>query len=627
MTVTLIANPPFQVNFQAYNPSLSPVRSSLQKVSDVASKVFAIMKIVGLSAYQTVRTNISTVLTSFQHIVLGVSRGRFNPPTSLTILAFRVAVWAGFFMLGFIFSTISTVRQNLIALPSQLASYLPNSIDGRHLVAKSTAIDMHNVPAAITVDKILELYNEINFTNPQAPGYMPPSTRQESYGSNVVNFDVYSLRGHLTTFVNHVNDRDAFLGTPPSYMMAQLMKFYQKIEDATRFNINKVVSEYDEFMLQHIGQNITKEHPDYNRYNELLQAKARLAIDMAIAGAHCGARYMGDAMDAYLANQGDLAANNQGLQAKLFYLLGKSRETIARGQIQEHLGFDTHAFSKYMANLGTLLGIPGTEDIVEYLTGNRFDRDRFLRLFFEAYTPDHIRDEVQKEIKRSQEFREAVFDWLKDRSKDWKKDEYKALVEKIVSEIKPVEVSTTFTKVGYFIVMLHGLKKTGRLDLKDLEKWDDFLTELFVLPYSKELIPNPLDRHNLKSLLLNAQLVSQLQGLVQAIANGQELNLEEVKKISNTMDKAGAVKQAIIKNNLPPIDMDVLYRAVESNANLTTIIQDHVDHQRNAEFLEAITRSDEFPDEDPAITVTQHGLRQEVLNWILYENQVLKPVS
>ncbi len=619
MAVTLIQNPPFVLNLQEYAPPLSPLRSHVQKVQDVALKALAIIKALGVSAYQAVATNVGSIWSSFQVIVLGMSGNRFNPPTNAYVLGFRAALWAGAITIGFIYYTIVITRQNLLSIPGQLANFIHRQLDAHHLVSKNTSIDVSHVPHDIQVGTLISLYDEINFTNPDAPGYMPPSTRRESYGQNVVEFSVDSLRNHLGTFIQHVENREAFLGTPPELLVGQLMKFYQKIEDAVRFSLHKVTKDYDDFILQHQGVQITKEHPDYQRYNELLQAKARVAIDMAIAGAHCGARYMGDSIDTYLALRGEVGDNIQGLQGNLYYLLGKVRERIAREQIYQNLGGDTHHFARYMANLGTLLGLPGTEDVIEYLTGGRFDRDRHLRNFFEVYTPTRIREEVQNEIKTSQAFRETVYDWLKDHSKEWNKDVYTARQEAIISAIKPIEQSSTFVRIEKFVDFV----KTIPEELKTLpdmdEDWNLFIDDLLVLDKAKAQY-NPIDRNQLKTLLVKDQFKDELKAIIK---EGKDLSA--IKEICLAYDNAAQINRVITANDTSPIDIEVLYRAVTNKQDITPIIKDHLDRARGIEFLEAITRSETDEDEEPGETVIKQGLKPGVLDWILFESKILRP--
>lgn len=639
MHVTLIANPPFLLDLREVKNDNEVSVTLREKVHKVAISIFTHLKILGISMYQSLATNSRYLWTTFRYIVLGFNGRNYIPATNGTNLAIRCGLWALAHTIGFIYYTVVLFLQNVHSLPSYLLKYAPRELDTSHLTAKNTAIDVSGVPEEIQVSNLLSLYRDINFSNSEQPGYMSPASRKE--GS--ITYSVYDLRTNLETFVNNVNERKAFLGTPPAYMAPQLMKFYQKIQDAVRFTMHKVTKDYDDFMTAHQGQALTKEHPDYQQYNNLLEDKARLAIDMAIAGAHCGARYMGDSVDAYLAIQGDLGDKTQGLQAKLSFILAKERETIARGDIARHLGHDTHAFSSYMANMGSLLGIPGSEDIIEYLSGWRFNRHKYLTHFFETYTPDRIRQRVQNEIKSSQSFREATFDWLQDQVKDWKKAEYIGRVNDVLSSIKPInpgEQSPYFAKIQQFIGLVQKLKETGALSAEARalmpnmdDNYVDFMDDLFTLQQAKEhlatLFPGNVmqimqSRNALKSALIKPEVRDELKKIIAAICADTPVELDSIKKISITLDKVASVNTAISRGNFPTIDETVLFRALENNTNLQTILQDHTNRQRKVEFLDALMQSETNQEEESAVTVTRDGLKEPVLNWILVANKILK---
>ena len=193
------------------------------------------------------------------------------------------------------------------------------------------------------------------------------------------------LKEGLKKFIERVKNRTAFLGTPPAYEIIRLFEFYQQIEDATRLSIHKVIDDLQKFTAAN-GTDTPNYSPSVmNTYKDLLENQARLAIDLAIAGKHCGARYMGDSMGAYYRLHGDGISAQDTLMDNLIETLALKRKEIAARRIAIDLGQDTHDFSNWMASLGKLLGIPGTQNIVEHLA-HPLNIELHLGKFFGDYT-------------------------------------------------------------------------------------------------------------------------------------------------------------------------------------------------------------------------------------------------
>ena len=627
--VRLISEPPFYVNFRQESPRLGFRASVCHKVTVVAKNVFDLIKVLAVAAKETAVTNLKTMWPTFKRFVLGYDGTRFNMSDDATWLLIKASLWVVGHTVGYIFMTTIAAHRLYKALPSYLLGIVPDGINIAHLKAQKTKIETAHIPPTIRVSTLLSVFDTINFTNPDGPGYMPPSVRRE----DGLEYSVHQLRSYLNTFIHRVEGRVAFLGTPPSYMAPQLLCFYQKIEDATRFSLHKVIKEYDDFMRAHQGVIPANGTPDYKEYCDLLENKARVAIDMAIAGAHCGARYMGDAIDTYMGLQNNGLGAVQNLETRLWTLLANRREMIARGDIQRHLGRDTHAFSAYMANMGGVLGLPGAENVVEYLTGSSFDRERFLRLFFRNYTPEDIRETVQREIQSSQSFREVLFDWLKVQNKDWKKEVYKSKVKTILQEIKQESEQIHFNKISQFLELVKELHAKGVLPEMN-DSWSEYLDDLFNLDDSRayfERIFAGVDKisllrakNDLKQILQNVRFEADVKQVIAALQAKNPLDLTHLKSTCDTQDKIYKINEAIAKAEFPTLDEAVLFRAITGKTRLQTVIEDYVDRMRREEFLQALIKVND--DEDPEQTLARVGVKRDVLNWILYSHGILKPV-
>lgn len=694
-------NPLFSINIEQASDVLKP-KSLRERVQDKAKDFFIYLKIIGRSCSEAFMTNARYSWSTFRYIVLRYDGNNIRIPETGTQWMVRGGIWLVAHTIGFVALSIFHIMKNVRALPAYLMQFAPQEINLLHLVAKKTSIDVSHVPANIQVSTLLNLYDQINFTNKDAPGYMPELARLEARKT----FSVAELRQHLNVFVNNVNGRVPFLGTPPAYLAPQLMKFYKKIEDAVRYSVHKVVKDYDDFMRTHgnvapqpgwdsdyhnyekllkvesaarqeyesfagrvnvderkLSELQTKKEKakeeidtfvkarggkppkgpseDYKKYCGLLEDKARVAIDMAIAGAHCGARYMGDAIDTYLSKQDpNSSIELQTMQGRLWMLLGKKREKIARSDIQQHMGQDTHSFSAYMANMGELLGIPGTEDTVEYLGGSLFDRQKYLRLFFQKYTPEVVRSTIQDEIKKSATFREAIFDWLKDRVGNWKKKEYQAKIDEVLESAKAAKSKESKypEQITLFARLIEELNAKGAYNklladdspFPNLEKWDDYYDALFGCPDAKSFfqeqfksLGNPVAIIQAKQQVKIALSKPQFKQSIQDIVTGKEDAIESFKKTAAIFDQVQAVNQVLAESEYPTIDEDVLYRCFTQKNPLKPIVQDHIDQLRRAEFLDALTRKSE--DEEPAKTIEREGLKKPVLDWILYSQHILHP--
>ena len=109
----------------------------------------------------------------------------------------------------------------------RLSLFQSDQIDLTHMRTKDLALDASGVPSNITVGSLLEILNSINFDDPNLPGYMPPSSRSEYYGSN---YSKAQLVEYINRFIFNVNYRVPFLGTPVAG--PRLFEFYHQMNDA-----------------------------------------------------------------------------------------------------------------------------------------------------------------------------------------------------------------------------------------------------------------------------------------------------------------------------------------------------------------------------------------------------------
>lgn len=376
-TIKLLDNPLYVVDFKQYAKKSSESHLTLrQRINHVATFP---LKATTLFFEALVRANWMTLThlrISFFQNVLGYygPLSKFKPPSDIYLATFKVAFW----ILGTAWYTTKTTCDLFVQKMwgdrnDKSIHYLERfnpEIDMSHIQTKELVLDASKVPAEIQVDSLLTLFDAINFTVPNAPGYMAETSRVE----NKKTYSVEELRTSLAKYIYNVKNRVAFLGTPPALDTPKLMRFYQHIEDATRLSIYKVTQDLEKFKASHPLDPSQYEEKELKEYKNLLENCARVALDLSIAGKHCGARYMGDVTTLYSDMHGEITLTAESLQDYLIEILAKRRGEIARGQIEKHLGMNTHQFALYMSKLGSILAIPGSQNVVEHLS-DQLDRD------------------------------------------------------------------------------------------------------------------------------------------------------------------------------------------------------------------------------------------------------------
>ncbi len=600
LALTLNLNPPFQVDFSQF--ARQKQASNLQRVENIAFRVLKLIKILFTStiksAYQTVRHS----GTSFKHIVLGYygDLSQFRPPADIYLAVFKVFFWIA--SMGWCFittacrNTYNEMRGNK-NIPF-LQQFAGKEIDIAHIQTKEIAIDVSGIPADVTVNHLLEIFDQINFDRPGEPGYMAPISRRE--GSTT--YTKYELRESLIKFVGHVQRRVAFLGTPPAYDTPQLMAFYQQIEDAARFSIHKAQQDLREF--QNRGSN------NQQVYRNLLENQARVALSLAIAGKHCGARFMGEAMELYDNAKGEDGIAQGTLKECLIELLAYKRKEIALAQIQRYLGSDTHSYNQYMAGMGQLLAIPGTQNVIEHLSQN-LDRSLYTRRFFEKYTEEFILAAIQEKVKKSQIFREKITDWLRDQVGDWRKIEDRRIFDNklrraddIFKELLSADFAlcNSLTQFASLIRNLHPI----HLPNQNLD-WSDFVDELFTLDAIRDKLPSDrVEKAHFR----------------QGIKSLEQLGKDSVEKMKQGNVASEGLRESLLcmqkvsrLATLTGLERETLLRVVKGEKQLIDALCEQDEQERRNRFLEALNLEQ----------IAQNGLPPELLEWVVVAHEILLP--
>lgn len=620
-TITFIKSPPYIVDFREFAPQSQKqeILALNQKVQRIALGSLQLIKHFFIALHEATYQTFSNAGISFKHIVLGYygSLHNFRPPGDIYLAVFKVAYW----ILGMAWCLTTTTARLFVekVSPTSNSSVLSNfskDLNVAHIKTNELSMDVSGVPKEIKVDNLAEIFDQINFTHSELPGYMVSTSRQEGTEAQ--------LKESLATFISNVNKRVAFLGTPPAYDTPRLMAFYQQIEDAVRLSIHKVNQNIADFEKSN-GKDLTNYNEvQMRKYKDLLEAKARMAIDLAIAGLHCGARYMGESMSTYYSFYGDSIMSDKSLEDSLIELLAQRRREIAHSQILLHFGNDsqsTHKFNKYMVNLGGILGIPGSKNIVEHLD-THFNRDLYLKKFFEKYTVDKIITTIENEIKKSQTFREKITDWLKDQVREWKKDneDSNKHIESIKEILKEkIDNPDAIANINNFQALVAHLKET-KVALPPLDKgWDEFIQELFGLKVAQQWCQAqfPGNRmeysQKIRSLkatcseaMLGPELLDQLKNVV---LNDVKLDLNKFIQKFSDIKKIEKIQKVI------RLETATLERVLKNEADLNKVIHDYLDLDRHNKFLEMLNIEN----------IATEGLSAALMEWLLVSQKILLP--
>lgn len=638
--------------------------TTLEKVQACAQHSFQLLGIFFVSSKDALFRTLGSAGISFKYTVLGYygSWSRIRFPENAHLIVFKIVFWVASMGWGIIATTSRLFLERASTGHSLfLEQFASDEIDVAHIKTEESSLDASNVPSDIQVDTLLELFNAINFTDRNAPGYMAETARQEGDKT----FIQEELRVNINNFIHRVNTREAFIGTPPAHDVPRLMDFYQQIEDAVRLSIHKARENVIDFEGKNKNASGSFSYDELaedkkQEYKNLLQTQARVALDLAIAGKHCGARYMGEALDVYYSvyNKEGIS-NDKDLQGTLIEILAKKREEIAKEEARK-LGLGnatsdtTHQFAKYMGNMGRLLGIPGTKNIIEHLSKS-IDTYKLLDDFFRKYTVDTIINTVQEKVKTSQGFREKITDWIKDQIKDWNHEKYEDIdgIVKKIEDIrnKPLEKTPLSSNFQIFQDLLIHLKDKKIVLPKLEEGWDSFLEEFFALPETKgkleTIFPFEESKENQMQYRIRVlHLVNSIKVNCSEFALGSELFQELQKKISSgdftpiperRYLPRFIEKQKIqeMKSVLPLVENDTLLRLLKDEIDLLECIQNYQEQVRRGDFFsflgfeEVLEKIMLAPPEDlmgtKNLTDAENRAYQRLIEWILVSQKILKP--
>ncbi|MGA8164144.1 MAG: hypothetical protein WB791_03845 [Waddliaceae bacterium] len=646
----------YEVDLSPYNKAPEKQMMTLaERVSWIAQQCLTFIRVSFSALGQGAHDTLNHSWSLFKCTVLGYSGSleNFGPPMSPYWAVVRVAIWVSELAATGINSTFDFLKEHYS--PPVDTDYLQTfsedtakHIDFSHMQVSSVNFDTTGVPDDVSAATLLEMFKEINFTEPDDFAYVPESSRKDA---NTL-YTPAQLEENLKLYTERVTNRIAFSATPTEAV--ELANFYQQIEDAIRLAIHKVNSDLATFeqeneesirnsfkQVNEKGIPIT-DSAKKNAYISLLENRNRVVLDMALmAKAYCGARYMGDTMAAYHFACGDSERSHiKTLKDALFDLLAQERLDLANKQIAIHPVADPHRYSNYMQHLGGLLGIPGSKNISENYSVF-FDQESHLHNFFRGYlsrdgsikipgyTVNHIIDCVQDKIKNSQSLREKLFDWLQDQVlldqvNNWEKDKYSVREDQAADEIEVILEEPLQERENDLVYLQLAIDAADELPSIE-DGWETFLDELFAKEevkkqiaaqpqFAREKFGNDLQRlvairkkiTNVKELAKNDSLAKTLQQQIEELA---ALALDELKEIMNDLEKVKKIQQRL------PLQNDTALRIVHGELDVREAACNTLNRNRAQEFLEALSLEE----------IESDGISSELMEWLLVSQGILLP--
>lgn len=288
--------------------------------------------------------------------------------------------------------------------PASYINHILYSVDTRHFYNQQLVALPAAVAPGCRVDELLELFDQVNFSDANAEHYADPAT----FEADTQTRSISRLKSMLTGFVRKVVNRTAYVGTPAHG--AALEAFYSAIERAVTHTISQI-----------------KNMPDSNQKRAHIK---RLIVEFLRASSYCGGKLYATACQQYIAvTTGQMPT----FADELHNILGSYREVLFQTSMPDS---NVHTFNHVMRTLGEELGIPGAEMMQGFhdmYGGYNIDQQSIRSKFNSLYTPANIILEcIKPALEQSGELRNKLFDWFKENiPHEWQHEEFQGIFDHV----------------------------------------------------------------------------------------------------------------------------------------------------------------------------------------------------
>lgn len=652
----LINYPPYYASYFAnennYNQELT--HSTNFKIQNIF-KTSIYYSAQFLSAFkQSLKLNFVHAKHNFLYLIFDCQNPTSNYssvslPSNFYVTLTKVAIWSIRFLCSLTCTTYSLMlKKNSLQSKNIMLSFLcvNENLNERHIHTSSTAIDVSHIPNTVEIEQLLAIFDLINFEDPKNCRYMAPSNLKDD--NTVCSRE--ALRTGLMTFIRHVKGKVLFIGVPSSFDMSAVTDFYEQIENSVRYTLHKYQQDLDIFVAQHGQDPNGYSEEGFKQYKNCLENLSRLALTFAIAGLHCGGRYLGDATFVLQSLLDKTPLENQTLETRIHQILAIERLQIVDNLAAIEAKSNPHLKNKYLQEMGSILGLPQTKGIIEALQKD-FDLEEHLIQFFKRYTTDHIIKTVQKHIYKEQDLVEQILDWMKDQVKDWKKEYYLEEVSKQTKKIEDylnkylansilVNPIKQFKDFKTFIDLVNYLKETNPQVLAFTNKnWEEFVDTVLYSPAAKESCQNYLlelsEKEKTSPIILRNKIQQSCseeslgKGIIDLFQN------EYQKKSFLNMD---LFSDLLLQNqqiddiycNIIPMLKPTIRRILNKKTTVEECVHDYYEQCRRNDFLENLLLKNSNNLISDSSNKEFYNLKTEpfqpqLMEWLLVSNNVFLP--
>lgn len=293
--------------------------------------------------------------------------------------------------------------------PNTNAVWCNNSleeINERHM-SKATAEDLSIPPApeGAEVSEILELFENINFSDENTDPYRDPNFLTDD-GTEA---SVEDLKRYLAKLVGNIKERTPFSGTPSANNPEELNNYYDEVEKLVKHIVHFCKTE--------------SEDPEEN------EKKVDALLNLAVAGNHCGGRYISEGRYHYASLSGSTVKNDiptktlKILQDLRTGILNEIKIFVTNSLGDDGAAYDVHVHQFLLKILGPRFGIPGSgsfrnyKDPYEARIHQVADENGVISSFLKKYSSHTIVQRMDTAVndKKNREFDTSlIYDFLKD---------------------------------------------------------------------------------------------------------------------------------------------------------------------------------------------------------------------
>jgi ankyrin repeat protein len=302
-------------------------------------------------------------------------------------------------------SQLESLSKNYPKSPLGEIEFCYLGISSSHYEKGCKIAKVPTAPDNIKLTMLLAMFDEINFSDTTAADFRDPAPVYKQTQTT----SVQEMRQHLTTFINRIEGRVAFLGTPDAGSEA-IEQFYLTIENAVKHCIA---------ILQG------------SRTREMKRLQDSVVLEYVQAAPHCGGRYYNVAVKQFLRVY---VGKTPTFEDEVYQLLADFREVLFHAGINQS-AHDVHDYNYIVKRLGKKYGLPGWQSMAGFDdpyggVNTRQAEAKFLSL----YTPMAIIKEwIEQRLKDNGEFREQLIDWQKAHvPAGWQKEHFDEISNHIV---------------------------------------------------------------------------------------------------------------------------------------------------------------------------------------------------